>query len=102
MADYYVTHTFEIWSNKREKFLELIRVFRKNCDDLGCASYEVIEDDEKSGHFTEIIGFDSYSHYIRLSKKHPLREVEAAYKELLLTIVDGEKGIKNNYYVKII
>lgn len=94
-----VSQTYRIKERFREEYLEAIAAIVRSGMDLGCVFFYVWENDDLKNEFTEVMGFDSWSHYARLSSIPPTRKVEEIAKKMEEWI---EEGITTKYFQSII
>ena len=97
-----VMQEYLIDSRHRDEYLELMRIVIDAATELGCVFYELYENDDRSCHFVEMMGFDSWSHYERLRKKEPKREVVDAWNKILGWIEGGEDGIQVTHLTQVL
>lgn len=94
IGDYVLQHRYRVDPNDRDRLLGLLAAIRAYALDLGVAQFEVWQDDDDPWQVTEIHGFDSWSHYRRLSQKQLPSDMEEVYADLERLIEGGMGGIE--------
>jgi len=91
---YVLQHRYRVDPNSRERLLGLLSAIREYALDLGVAQFEVWQDDADPWLVTEIHGYDSWSHFQRLSAKHLPSSMENVYADLERLIEGGVAAIE--------
>lgn len=81
-AAFLVMVTYDVWEKERERFLGLVERVKENALAIGANGYQLLADDDQPCRFTEIMYFDSWSHYRRVQGDAPSREMQAVYDEI--------------------
>jgi hypothetical protein len=81
--------TYEVWEKERDRFLALVAQVKENALEVGATGYQLLADDEQPCRFTEVMYFDSWSHYRRVQAESPSREMQAVYEELDQCTIGG-------------
>jgi len=97
-----VLETYRIRAKHREAYLAAVPKIVKNGMDLGCVWFEVYEDDDTPNLFTEMMAFDSWTHYQRLRSIPQSREIEAITRDLDTWIEGGLDAIETTYLKSVI
>lgn len=77
-----ILQSYRVRSQYRAAFLEIAPRIVKAGMDLGCVRFEIFEDDDEPCLITEMMVFDSWTHYERLRAIPPTREMEAIFNDL--------------------
>jgi hypothetical protein len=91
---YVLQHRYRVAPSDKERLLALLGQVRDYALDLGVAEFEVWQDDTDPWQWTELHGYDSWSHAQRLAKKPMVREMEEVYAALERLIEGGAKGVE--------
>lgn len=94
---YVVMQIYRIKDQYKERYLEAIKKVVQAGVDIGAVFHEVYEDDDRPGQFIEMMGFDSWTHYKRLSLKPPTTEMASIFKEMDEWIEGGLDNIEVMY-----
>ncbi len=86
---YLVMVTYDVWEKERDRFLGLAERIKENALAVGATGYQLLADDEQPCRFTEVMYFDSWSHYRRVQAEAPSREMQAVYDELDECVIGG-------------
>ncbi len=96
LGAFVVQHRYRVDPNERPKLLNLLGQIRDHAYDLGVAQFEVWLEDADSWLVTEIHGYDSWSHFKRLSAKDLPETMQDVYAELERLIEGGLGGIETH------
>jgi hypothetical protein len=91
---YVLQHRYRVDPCHREQLIALFADIRAYALDLGVASFEVWQDDSDPWLVTELHGYDSWSHYRRLTQKPLPAAMEHVYADLERRIEGGVAGIE--------
>ncbi|MBP47826.1 MAG: hypothetical protein CMH53_07790 [Myxococcales bacterium] len=89
LGDFVVEHQYAVNVNDMETLLERLSHVRQWLTDLGVANYELWQDSDNSGRINEVIAYDSWSHYMRLSQKPLPPKLKEVYDDLSRLIEGG-------------
>ena len=93
LGEFIVQHSYRIEAGRDDELLALLVSIEEWAHDLGVANFEVWRDVDDSRHITEIHSFDSWAHYVRITKKEPPRAMQTVYSDLDDLIVGGLDAI---------
>ncbi|MBM4397829.1 MAG: MFS transporter [Deltaproteobacteria bacterium] len=92
-----VLESYRIRDEHRAAYLEAAPAIAKNGMDLGCVWFEIYEDDDHPNEFTEMMAFDSWTHYERLRQVPQTREMAALTREMDTWIDGGLAAIRSTH-----
>lgn len=95
---YVLQHRYRVDPNEHKRLHVLLGHIRDYALDLGVARFEVWQDDVDPWSVTELHGYDSWSHYKRLSEKRLPSEMEEVYADLERLIEGGIAGINTQMW----
>lgn len=84
-----------------ERLQQLLVTVRDYAEWLGMSGFEVFTSDEDPWLIVELHGYDSWSHYQRLSQKETPTEVQAVYEAMDGLIEGGLKAIVSETWTPI-
>lgn len=86
-------HVYRVRAGTHEEYMSLIAVVRAWMRELGVASFEVWRSPDDPQHYTEIQGYDSWSHYMRLNKKQIPPKIKEVYHDMEQLLEGGFAGV---------
>jgi quinol monooxygenase YgiN len=81
---------YEIWEKDREAYLEAMAYVRENAMEIGAVGYLLYEDDDQPNRFTEVMTFESWSHYKRVQARPVSAEMDAVYERIAAYTIGAE------------
>jgi hypothetical protein len=94
IGDFIVQHSYRVDPIDHAKLRLLLAQIRAHADDLGVAQMEVWQDDDDPWRIVELHGYDSWSHYQRLSQKELPAELDEVYRALDRLVEGGLRAIE--------
>lgn len=91
LGGFVVQHSYRVDKGDFETLRELLGEIRGHAEDLGLSGFEVWLDDDETGLISELHGYDSWSHWRRLSEKESPPWMRNVY-ERLDAIIEGGLG----------
>ena len=98
IGTFILQHRYRIDPNDHKKFFALLSEVRAYALDLGVARFEVWQDDEDPWQISELHGYDSWSHYMRLSEKHLPDAMKDVYADFERLVEGGLAGIETRMW----
>ncbi|MCO4764522.1 MAG: MFS transporter [Myxococcales bacterium] len=96
LGAFVVQHSYRVKEGCQEDTLALLAQVEQWALDLGVANFEVWRDIDDASHITEVHSFDSWSHFVRVSKKELPRTMQTVYADLDRYIVGGLEAIQTH------
>jgi len=87
-------HRYRIVHGELEAFLGLIAVVKAWCHELGGASFECWQDEGDPLAVTEVQGYDSWSHYMRLARRPIPPKIKEVYHDIGELIDGGFESVE--------
>jgi quinol monooxygenase YgiN len=91
---YVVTQSYRIRPQFRDDYLKAVPAIVKAGTALGCVWFEVYERDDEPNAFTEMMAFDSWTHYERLRAIPPTTAMETVFRDLDRWIEGGLSAVR--------
>lgn len=88
LGDYIVEYRYRVDPIHRERMLELLAEVRLHVLDMGLNAFEVWTQEDDTWGFVELHGYDSWSHYQRVSQKASSPEMTRIY-EAMDRLIEG-------------
>lgn len=93
LGAFVVQHSYRIEAGRGDELKAILAQVESWAHELGVAHFEVWRDVNEPTHVTELHGFDSWAHYMRLQKKETPRSMQEVYANLDRLIVGGLDAI---------
>lgn len=97
-----VQHRYRVDPLDRPQLLLLLAHVRAYALDLGVASFCAWQDQDDPWMWTELHGYDSWSHYVRLSQKPLDAAMLATYEALAKLQVGGEAAVSTQFWTPVV
>ncbi|MSP91448.1 MAG: hypothetical protein EXR79_06545 [Myxococcales bacterium] len=94
LGEFVMQHRYRVAPTDRERLLPLLGQIRAYALDLGVATFDVWQDDGDAWQWTELHGYDSWSHAQRLAKKPMPAEMHEVYRSLERLVEGGAEGVE--------
>ncbi len=94
LGDFLVQYTYRVERSDRDEVVQLLTKIADHAEELGLASFEAWSDDGDEGTFTELHGYDSWSHWKRLADRGPDPSMRSVYERLDALIIGGMAAIE--------
>lgn len=97
-----VLQTYRIRDRYREEYLDTIRRVVEADLEIGCVSYQVLENADRKNEFTEVMTFDSWSHYERIRRSPASRPIEHFSDHMDDWIEGGADAVQTSYWTSVV
>lgn len=94
LGAFVLEHRYTLVQGAREEHLALIAVVKAWFRELGIAHFEVWRNPDHPLQVTEVQGYDSWSHYMRLNQKQLPPKIKEVYHDLGHLIDGGFEAVK--------
>lgn len=101
LGRYVVQHRYRVHTGDHDRLRALLVEFRAWMFDLGAASFEIWQDESDPTLFTELVGFDSWSHHQRVTSKSPPPRIEEAMFDFEKLIIGGWDGVETRQFLPV-
>ena len=82
--------SYEIWEKDRDAYLEAMGQVRENAMEIGAVGYQLYEDDDEANRLTEVMTFESWSHYKRVQARPVSAAMDDVYERIAACTIGGE------------
>lgn len=94
LGTFVLQHRYELAGGTFDDYLRLIAVVRAWLEELGVGTFEVWRDANAPNKITEIQGYDSWSHYVRVNKQDVPAKVKEVYHDMERLLVGGFAAVE--------
>lgn len=94
LGGFVVQHQYKVDKADFDALREVLAEVREHAEDLGLSSFEVWLDDDETGLISELHGYDSWSHWRRLSEKETPPWMLGVYERLDALIEGGLAAVQ--------
>ena len=94
LGAFVLQHRYRIVAGSYDEFIALIAVVRAWLLELGVAHFEVWRDADDPQSITEVQGYDSWSHYMRVNKRPIPPKVKEVYHDMGQVLEGGFERVQ--------
>ncbi|GEM_PF-1919825 len=96
LGAFVLQHRYRIRAGEFDQYIELIAQVRDWYVGWGLGQFEVWRDADDPCRITEVQGYDSWSHYMRLNKRALPPKIKEIYHDLEQILEDGFGGVETS------